>query len=91
MNREEVRRLRNLAHRLGSAPRRLLIAAAQAIDDGNDTPQAILRSIRCSARQPSVQAYDCANLLLTPVSSYARDTLGTALGALWQTSAPEQD
>ncbi|MEO7936647.1 MAG: hypothetical protein ABIR27_10360 [Dokdonella sp.] len=29
-------------------------------------------------------ADDCSNLLLTPVASYATDTLGTALDLLWQ-------
>ena len=91
MNREEVRQLRDLSQRLGSTPRRLLVTAAQAIDDDSAAPQAMLRSIRGSGTHQCVQADECANLLLTPVSSYARDTLGTALSALWRASAPEQN
>jgi hypothetical protein len=91
MNREEVRRLRDLSQRLGSTPRRLLVTAAQSIDDDDATPQSILRSIRDSGTRQCVQADECANLLLTPVASFARDTLGTALSALWRTSAAERN
>ena len=82
--------MRDLARRLGSTPRRLLMTAAQAIDDDAAMPHAILRAVRGTGMRHCVQADECANLLLTPVSSYARDTLGTALSALWRASGTEE-
>jgi hypothetical protein len=90
MNRDEVRRLGKLARHLSSTPRRLLVTAAQAIDDDSGTPSASLHSIQRNGTRRCVQADECANLLLTPVASYARDTLDSALSALWRASRPER-
>ena len=87
MNRDEVLRLRHLARSLGSSPRRVLVKAAQGIDSANANPREILHAIRDRGERGSVQAEECANLILTPVSSYARDTLDMALGALWRVQA----
>ena len=67
MTPEEVRQLFELARRLDSTPRRVLTAAAQAIDNGSG-PQSALHVLRNSDLQRGKRAEDCARLLLTPVS-----------------------
>lgn len=83
MTPEEVRQLFELARRLDSTPRRVLTTAAQAIDNGSG-PQSALHVLRNSDLQRGKRAEDCARLLLTPVSSYARDSLDSALDILWR-------
>ena len=84
MTLEEVQRLSDLAQRLGATPRHVLIrAACMAGHDGVD-PRDELRRLRQSGVRYCPLADDCSNLLLTPVASYAKDTLETALDLLWQ-------
>jgi hypothetical protein len=84
MTREEVQNLLDLASRLGSTPRHVLVRAACMAGDENADASAHLQRLRQIGGRHSPQANDCANLLLTPVASFAKDKLGTALGLLWQ-------
>jgi hypothetical protein len=84
MNLDEARQLLELARRLGSTPRRVLLHAARGVDtDGTELTQH-LNAIRRTGVRHGIQADECANLLLTPVSSYARDSLDAALSTLWK-------
>lgn len=86
MNHEETLNLLDLAHRLGSKPGRILIAAASMGERPEPDAQVCLRRIRTNGIRGNVLAEDCARLLLTPVDSFARDSLSKALHALWQGS-----
>jgi hypothetical protein len=84
MNPEEARQLLELARRLGSTPRRVLLHAARGADPDAASAAQILDEIRQTGLRHSIQADECANLLLTPISSYARDSLDAALSTLWK-------
>jgi hypothetical protein len=84
MTREEVQTLCDLASRLGSTPRHILVRAACMASHENPDAAAQLRLLRRNGVRYCPLADDCANLLLTPVASYAQDNLGTALSLLWQ-------
>ena len=86
MTPEETRKLHELARRLDSTPRRVLSAVAQAIDTGSDA-QATLRAIREGGPADTGREHS-ADLLLTPVSSYARDSVDSALEQLWRATQP---
>ena len=81
----------DLAHRLGSTPRRVLLAAACMTDQPDASHVERLIRLRRNGIRHSGPADECANLLLTPVASYARDALGKALNALWQDSGKAGD
>ncbi len=84
MNREEVQELFAFAKRLGTTPRDILIGAARMSEgDEVDAPRHLQRLRQTGTRFCPI-ADDCANLLLTPIASYAKDTLGSALDLLWQ-------
>jgi hypothetical protein len=84
MTREEVQALLDLASRLGSTPRHVLVRAACMAGHDDPDASAQLRLLRRTGVRYCPLADDCANLLLTPVASYAQDNLGTALSLLWQ-------
>jgi hypothetical protein len=86
MNPLDTRNLLELAHRLGSTPRKVLIAAARMNDQPEASATACLDQLRMNGNHGSMLGEDCANLMLTPVDSYARDAFSTALSALWQGS-----
>jgi hypothetical protein len=85
MTRDEIQRLTELARRLDSTPRRVLTVIAQTIGSGSG-PQAALQTLREGDLQRVARAEACAELLLTPVSSFARDSLASALDMLWRDS-----
>ncbi|MEZ5461075.1 hypothetical protein [Dokdonella sp.] len=86
MNQQETRNLLALSHRLGTTPRRVLIAAARMTEQPElDLPES-LRRLRSAGVQGNASIDACERLMLTPIDSYARDALGTALFALWQGS-----
>jgi hypothetical protein len=58
---------------------------AQTIGSGSG-PQAALRTLSDDDLQRVARAEACAELLLTPVSSFARDSLASALDMLWRAS-----
>lgn len=84
MNRDEFQQLVDLARRLDCSPRRILVEAARMADIDPLRAREKLRAIRRQGMRQGVQFDECANLLLAPVSSFARDDLGSALDALWQ-------
>lgn len=84
MNVDEVQRMADLARRLGSTPRRMILGAARMVDLTMLTPQDALANLRRTGNTPFAPADECANLLLTPIASYARDGVGNALTALWR-------
>jgi hypothetical protein len=84
MNYQETQDLLDLSRRLGSTPRRLLIAAARMTDQLEPDSASCLQRIRSAGIQRNVLADQCARQMLTPVDSYARDSLDSALLALWQ-------
>lgn len=86
MNRQETRKLLDLAQRLGTTPGRLLVTAANMSERPDPDAQDCLHRIRMNGIRASHRAEDCARLMLTPVDSYARDSLSQALVALWQGS-----
>lgn len=86
MSHQETRNLVDLAHRLGSSPRRILIAAARLTEQAEPDVPGCLRRIRRNGIHRNDRVEDCARLMLTPIDSYARDSLDTALFALWQVS-----
>lgn len=86
MNHQEAQVLQDLSRRLGSSPRRLLIAAARMTDQVKPDGASCLQRIRSAGIRRNVLADQCARQMLTPVDSYARDSLVTALLALWQGS-----
>jgi hypothetical protein len=90
MTREDVQTLLDFANRLGSTPRHVLVRAACMAGHEEADAAAQLRLLRQSGVRHCPLASDCANLLLTPVASYAQDNLGTALSLLWQ-DAPRVD
>lgn len=84
MTLEEAQQLFDFAQRLGTSPRQVLIRAAcmaehEEIDVGEQ-----LHRLRQSGVRFCPLADDCSNLLLTPVASFAKDNLGSALDLLWQ-------
>ncbi|HMM67250.1 MAG TPA: hypothetical protein PKC03_09935 [Dokdonella sp.] len=83
MNRDEVQRLLELARRLGSTPRRVLVEAARMVDDDAAGAAEKLQAMRLRGIHPGMQSDACASLLLTPVSGVARDAVDNALGTLW--------
>jgi hypothetical protein len=87
MTREEVQNLLDLARRLGSTPRQLLVRAAcmACVEDAD--ANAGLRRLRETGLQHRPLANDCADLLLTPVASFAKENLGPALDQLWHDAA----
>ncbi len=86
MNHRESRSLFDLAQRLGSTPRRVLMAAARMAEVAEPDLADSLRRIRSDGIHGNIPSDQCARLMLTPADSYARDSLGTALVALWQGS-----
>lgn len=86
MNADEVRQLAELARQLDSTPRRVL-AAAMRMTEQSINAEATLSNLRTIA-QTSPQTRDQnVNLLLTPVSSYARTEVAEAFTTLWRDSA----
>ncbi len=83
MTRDEVQRLFDLARRLGSTPRRILVEAARMADGDAAGAAEKLQAMRRRGIRHGMQADACANLLLTPVSSIAHDAVDNALGTLW--------
>ncbi len=90
MTRVDAGHLFALSRRLGTTPRHVLIRAARMIEHENADASESLRQLRRSGVRycPLVDA--CANLLLTPVASYAHDSLDSALQLLWQ-GAPQAE
>lgn len=86
MNRQEARKLFELADRLGTTPRRLLVAAASMAGHADSDAEAVLRGIRSGELPGNDRAEACTNTLLTPTDSLARDSIDAALFALWQGS-----
>lgn len=86
MNHQETLTLFGLAHRLGSTPRRLLLVAARMTDQHEPDTARCLDHIRLCGTHHNVLVDQCARQMLTPVDSYARDSLEPALLALWQDS-----
>lgn len=86
MNPREARALVNLADRLGSTPGQVLIAAARMTESAEPDVVDSLSQIRADGIHRNVPADQCVRLMLTPVDSYARDSLDSALVALWQGS-----
>lgn len=84
MTREEVQDLFNFAQRLGTTPRHALVRAARMAGQEAVEADQHLHRLRETGIRFCPIADDCANLLLTPVASYAQDTLGSALESLWQ-------
>ncbi|MEO7013392.1 MAG: hypothetical protein ABI127_03725 [Dokdonella sp.] len=84
MNREETGNLFALARRMESTPRHVLIRAACMAEHEMTDVGEILQRIRQTGVRYCPLVDGCANLLLTPVASYAHDTLDNALELLWQ-------
>lgn len=91
MSADEVMRLIALAQRLGSSPRRVLVAAACAVDHPDATAMQTLAALRRAGGMPFPAAEECADLLLTPVGSFARDSVANAFAALWPTPISPRD
>ena len=86
MNQQETRKLLDLALRLGATPKRVLVEAAMMSERATPDAQQSLHRIRVSGIRTSPNQEVCARLMLTPVDSFARDSMGKALHALWQGS-----
>lgn len=84
MTRSEASRLFALARSMESTPRHLLIRAARMAEHENTDVGDSLRRVRQTGVRYCPLVDGCANLLLTPVASYAHDTLDNALELLWQ-------
>ena len=84
MTREDVSNLFALSKRLESTPRHVLIRAARMSEHENADVSAALQRIQLSGVRYCPLVDGCANLLLTPVASFAHDTLDSALEVLWQ-------
>jgi len=91
MNSNDAMHLFALARRLGSSPRRVLVAAACAVDHPDATAMQTLAALRRAGGTPLPAAEECANLLLTPVGSFARDSVANAFAALWPTPPSPRD
>ena len=84
MNREEVQDLFDFAQRLGTTPRHALVRAARMAGQEEVDANEHLYWLRQAGVRFCPLADDCSNLLLTPIASYAKDNLGSALELLWQ-------
>ncbi len=84
MSRDEASLLFALARCTGSTPRHVLVRAARMTEQGNEDTSEGLRRLRDTGMRYCPLVDDCANLLLTPIGSYAHDTLDSALELLWQ-------
>lgn len=84
MTRDDASELFALARRMQSTPRHVLIRAARMTEHADADIGANLQRIRQTGVRYCPLVDGCANLLLTPVASYAHDTLGNALELLWQ-------
>ncbi len=84
MTREETGNLFALARHMESTPRHVLIRAARMAEHENADVGENLQRIRQTGVRYCPLVDGCANLLLTPVASYAHDTLDSALELLWQ-------
>ena len=84
MNRADVGNLFAYAGRLGTTPRHVLVHAARMAEHENPDAGEALRHLRRSGIRFCPLVDGCANLLLTPVASYAHDSLDSALQLLWQ-------
>ncbi|MBL0162927.1 MAG: hypothetical protein IPP82_04525 [Xanthomonadales bacterium] len=62
----------------------MLIRAARMTEHEFADPRESLRQLRHSGVRYCPLFEGCANLLLTPVASYAHDSLDSALQLLWQ-------
>ncbi|MBN8481073.1 MAG: hypothetical protein J0L88_05720 [Xanthomonadales bacterium] len=78
----EIDRLAAAAKRLGGTPRELLVAAAASIDAQAD-PASLLARVRANDGKRATRVEACANLLLVPVASYARDEVVNLLAEIW--------
>ena len=90
MTRVDVGNLFALARRLGTTPRNVLIRAARMSEHENTAADEALRQLRRSGIRYCPLVDGCANLLLTPIASYAHDSLDSALQLLWQ-DAPQAE
>lgn len=84
MTRDEANHLFALARRLHSTPRHVLIRAARMAEHEKADVSENLQRIRQTGVRYCPLVDGCANLLLTPIASYAHNTLGSALELLWQ-------
>ncbi|HET9032964.1 MAG TPA: hypothetical protein VFN25_08665 [Dokdonella sp.] len=84
MTRDEIHALLALARRLQTTPRRILVRAAQATGNEKIDAHEALLQLRQIGTRHSALADDCCSLLLTPVASYAKSPLGSALDLTWQ-------
>ena len=84
MTRKETGILFALARRMESTPRHVLIRAARMGEHEMADASETLQQIRQTGVRYCPLVDSCASLLLTPVASYAHDTLDNALELLWQ-------
>ena len=89
MSHDEASRLFDVARRTGSTPRHVLIRAARMTEQDNDDAAEGLRRLRDTGMRFCPLVDGCANLLLTPIASYAHNTLDNALELLWQDAHQE--
>lgn len=82
MTRAEANELFEFARRMHSTPRQVLIRAARMT--GHADVDEALRRLRDTGARFCPLVDGCANLLLTPIASYAHDSLDSALELLWQ-------
>ncbi len=83
MNRDESRRVLELARRLGCTPRDVLLAAARMVDAQESAPADVLAALRGHGVRAQSGSDAAANLLLTPPSAYALGHVEDALATLW--------
>ena len=91
MNHEEVQDLFTFAKQLGTTPRDVLGRAARMCEATEVDATEQLQHLLQKGNRFCPIADDCANLLLTPIASYAKDNLGSALDLLWQDARQAAD
>ncbi|WP_440224066.1 hypothetical protein ACQQ2N_02345 [Dokdonella sp. MW10] len=84
MTRDDVLRLVQLAHRLGTTPRRILAAAARRVDDEHVDVGLAMRAPPGAPATARTATDTCADLLLTPVGNYSRVDVESAIQVLWR-------
>lgn len=84
MTRDEVSDLFAFARRVESTPQHVLIRAARMAEHEDADVGEALQRIRQTGELSCPLDDICASLLLTPIASFAHETLADALELLWQ-------
>lgn len=87
VNPEDARTLASLAKRLGTSPRRVVLAAARMACHPESDARAQLVQLRRDRMHRNVRMDELAEFLLTSPTSVANDDLAKVLRLLWQGSS----